>query len=236
MSTAQAIFKVEKRSILVEQVSDRIRDAIKSGRLKPGDRLIETDLANSMKIGRNAVREAIRYLEKEGLITCTPFKGARIAELTAKDLEDLHDLRMVLEELAIRTLVKKLDGEKMARLRTITDRMKRVAKSGTVQEAVDIDLTFHQTICELSGNHHLLGAWINLSNQLRAFLTYEGHLYDNDTPEAILEMHYPVLDAIFAEDAELAAKRMRDIITRGYLLASKRFELSQDEHAREASE
>jgi DNA-binding GntR family transcriptional regulator len=61
------VFKAEKRSILVEQVANQIREAIKSKKLKPGKRLIETDLANDMETGRNAVREAIRYLEKEGL-------------------------------------------------------------------------------------------------------------------------------------------------------------------------
>lgn len=218
-----SIFKAEKRSILVEQVSNQIRDAIKAGKLRSGDRLIETDLANSMKIGRNAVREAIRYMEKEGLVTSEPFKGARIAELTAKDLEDLYDLRIVLEELAIKTLVKTLDEEKKAQLEAVVDRMKQVASTGTVKEAVDIDLTFHQTICELSGNRRLLQAWQNLSNQLRAFIAQEDHLYNNDTPETILAIHYPVCEAIIAGDGELAARRMRKIITRGYNKASQRF-------------
>ena len=115
----EAIFKAEKRSILVEQVANQIREAIKSGKLKPGDRLIETELANSMQIGRNAVREAIRYLEKEGLVTTTPFKGAHVTKFTEKDLEDLYTLRTALEELAIRTLIKNPDNEKINKLNSL---------------------------------------------------------------------------------------------------------------------
>ena len=85
------VFKVEKRSILVEHVANQIREAIKSKKLNPGERLIETDLANDMEIGRSAVREAIRYLEKEGLVTTTPFKGAHVSEFTRKDLDELYD-------------------------------------------------------------------------------------------------------------------------------------------------
>ena len=78
----EKIFEKEKRSTLPGQVANQIREAIKSGKLKPGDRLIETVLAREMNIGRNAVREAIRYIEKEGLIVTTPFKGALVFSLS----------------------------------------------------------------------------------------------------------------------------------------------------------
>lgn len=217
------LFKVEKRSILVEHVANQIREAIKSKKLNPGERLIETDLANDMEIGRSAVREAIRYLEKEGLVTTTPFKGAHVSEFTKKDLDELYDLRTALEELAIKTLVKNLDKEKIAKLQSAVNAMNQVAKDGTVREIIDVDLNFHRTICELSGNRRLLSSWLNLSNQLRAFIGLEDQLYDDDTPETTLGKHYPVFEAIKKGNGDLAVKRMREVITRGHHKAYKYF-------------
>jgi len=230
------VFKAEKRSILVEQVANQIREAIKSKKLKSGERLIETDLASGMETGRNAVREAIRYLEKEGLVTTTPFKGAQVTEFTKEDLDELYDLRIVLEELAIRTLVRNIDREKIARLESVVKAMKRVTKKGTVEEIIDVDLNFHRTICELSGNRRLLSTWLNLSHQLRAFIGLENQLYDDDTPETTLGKHYPVFEAIKKGDTDLAVKRMREVITRGHRKASKYYtEKADGQHQEDKS-
>jgi DNA-binding GntR family transcriptional regulator len=218
-----SIFKAEKRSILVEQVANQIRDAIKSSQLKSGERIIEADLAKDMKVGRNAIREAIRYLEKEGLVTTTPYKGAIVSEFTKADLDDLYILRTALEELAIKLLVKNINEKKIAKLESFVNTMKKVAKNGTVEEIIDADLNFHRSICEVSGNRKLLEAWLNLSHQLRAFIGLEDQLYDEDTPEASVATHYPVFEAIKKGDGNLAAKHMREVITRGYKKATKHF-------------
>ena len=221
------IFKAEKRSILVEQVANQIRNAIKNGKLKPGDRLIETDLASDMQIGRNAVREAIRYLEKEGLVTTMPFKGAHVTEFTEKDLGDLCALRMALEELAIKTLIKNLDDEKINRLETVVDEMKQVAQNADVEAIIEADLGFHRAICELSGNRRLLEAWLNLSHQLSAFIALKDKFYDEDTPETNLELHYPVFEAIKNHDEDLAVRQMKEVITRGYKKATQQYHKNQ---------
>ena len=88
-----AIFKKEERLTLVERVANQIREAIRSGKLQPGDRLIETDLANDMQISRHPIREAIRYLEKEGLVTNTPFKGAQVTKFSEQDLEEFYSFQ-----------------------------------------------------------------------------------------------------------------------------------------------
>jgi DNA-binding GntR family transcriptional regulator len=224
-----AIFKVEKRSILVERVANQIREAIKSGKLRPGDRLIETDLANDMGISRFPIREAIRYLEKEGLVTTTPYKGAHVTELTEKDLEEIYSLRIVIEELAIRTFIKHLDSEKVKKLESVVTAMKQVAKNcRTIEEVIDVDLSFHRTICELAENRRLLELWLNLSHQLRAFIVLDDHLYGDDTPEKTLETHYPVFEAIKKEDSDLAVNQMKKVMTRGYKNALKYYRRKND--------
>ncbi|MCP4398852.1 MAG: GntR family transcriptional regulator [bacterium] len=222
------MFKIEKRSLLVEQAANQIREVIQSGQLKPGDRLIETDLANKMQIGRNAVREAIRYLEKEGLVTTIPFKGAQVSEFSEKDLEEVYTLRTALEELAIRTLVKHLDTQKIEKLESVLHDMERVARQGSVKDYIDADLRFHQAICELSEHRKLLDTWLTLTYQMRAFIGVEGHFYEKDTPDTLWKSHIPIVDAIKAGDSDLAVKHMTGVIAYGYRNASQHYINKQD--------
>jgi DNA-binding GntR family transcriptional regulator len=223
------IFQKEDRSTLVVKVANQIREAIKSGKLKPGEHIIEGDLAMDMGISRFPIREAIRYLEKEGLVTTTPYKGAHVTELTEKDLEEIYSLRIVIEELAIRTLIKHLDSEKVKKLESVVTAMKQVAKNcRTIEEVIDVDLSFHRTICELAENRRLLELWLNLSHQLRAFIVLDDHLYGDDTPEKTLETHYPVFEAIKKEDSDLAVNQMKKVMTRGYKNALKYYRRKND--------
>ena len=80
------VFSKQKRSTLMNKALQEIREAIRKGRLKAGDRLIETQLAEEMQISRFPIREALRYLEKEGLVETKPFKGTYVAQLTEKDI------------------------------------------------------------------------------------------------------------------------------------------------------
>ena len=223
------IFQKEDRSTLVVKVANQIREAIKSGKLKPGEHIIEGDLAMDMGISRFPIREAIRYLEKEGLVTTTPYKGAHVTELTEKDLEEIYSLRIVIEELAIRTLIKHLDSEKVKKLESVVTAMKQVAKNcRTIEEVIDVDLSFQRTICELAENRRLLELWLNLSHQLRAFIVLDDHLYGDDTPEKTLETHYPVFEAIKKEDSDLAVNQMKKVMTRGYKNALKYYRRKND--------
>ena len=161
--------------------------------------------------------------KKKGLSPQFLLKEPRLSQFTKKDLDELYDLRLVLEELAIKTLIRNLDKEKIAKLESVVNTMNQVTKEGTVEEIIDVDLNFHRTICELSGNRKLLNTWLNLSFQLRAFIGLEDQLYDDDTPETTLGLHYPVFEAIKKGDGDLAVKLMREVITRGHHKASKHY-------------
>lgn len=216
-----AIFKKEPRYTLVDRIINQLREAIKNGNLKPGGRIVEAELAHQMGISRISVREAIRCLEKEGLITSIPFKGAHVAELTKNDLEEIYYLRMTLEELAIRTLIKNLNTEKIDKLESVVAEMKQTADRGSLEEIIDVDLKFHRTICELSENSRLLSSWLNLSHQLRAFISAGARVYGDENPAKRLSAHYPVLEAIKNRDSKFAIELMRDVITYGYNNALK---------------
>ena len=83
------VFTRQKRATLTDQALKEIRDAIRSGKLKPGEHLVEMQLAEEMQISRFPIREALRYLEKEGLVETEAFKGTHVAQFTEKDMEEL---------------------------------------------------------------------------------------------------------------------------------------------------
>jgi DNA-binding GntR family transcriptional regulator len=96
------VFTRQKRATLTDQVLKEIREAIRCGNLKPGERLIEMQLAEEMQISRFPIREALRYLEKEGLVETKPFKGSHIAQFTEKDMEAIMQRDIKRAEKAIR--------------------------------------------------------------------------------------------------------------------------------------
>jgi len=201
------IFEKQERSTMFTKALKQIRRAIKSGKLKSGDRLIESRLAEEMQISRFPIREAIRYLEKEGLVVTIPFKGAYVANFGERDLEEVYTLRSALEELAVRKLMESLDSKKIEKLDSILKMMKKASQEGKIDKLVSVDMKFHRTICELSDHRKLLDMWLTLEHQLRTFITLEEHLYKE--PDALVKTHYPVIKDIKSGDIKRAEESIR---------------------------
>ncbi|MBT4262652.1 MAG: GntR family transcriptional regulator, partial [Deltaproteobacteria bacterium] len=108
---------------------ENIREAIEKGALKPGMRIIESQLSNEMGMSRFSIREALCYLEKEGLIETIPFKGVTVAHITPRDIEDLMTVRCALEELAIVLAIQQMDSDKIKILESIMGRMENALDS-----------------------------------------------------------------------------------------------------------
>jgi len=152
------VFSKQKRPTLMSQALKEIREAIQKGSLKPGDRLVEMQLAEAMQISRFPIREALRYLEKEGLVETKPFKGTYVAQLTERDMEELCSLRSAIEAFAIRILIKHIDAEKIKKLESIFQSMQQASKNEDLDKLISEDFRFHQIICELSDYRALKGA------------------------------------------------------------------------------
>ena len=215
------VFSKQKRATLTDQALLQIRDAIRSGKLKPGDRLVETQLAEEMQISRFPIREALRYLEREGLVQTEPFKSTYVAKLTEKDMEELYSLRSAVEELAVRILIKNIDERKIKKLESIVASMIEASKDENLDKMISEDLRFHRTICELSGHRRLLDVWLNLENQLHIFLTIEKDLFGNS--HRFVTTHHPILEAVKGRKIRPAQKAIRDhfnlateVIRQGY--------------------
>ena len=202
------VFSSQKRATLTDQALKEIRDAIRSGKLKPGEHLVEMQLAEEMQISRFPIREALRYLEKEGLVETKPFRGTRVAQLTEKDMEELYSLRSSLEELAVRILIENLDEKKIKKLETIIQSMEQASQTGKLDQMISEDLRFHQTICELSGHRKLLEVWRTLESQLQVFLTIEKDFFE--TAYQYVSTHNPIMEAIKHRNIKSAEQAIRE--------------------------
>jgi len=207
-----AIFKAEKRSILVEQVSNQMREAIKSGKLKPGDRLIETDIANSMQIGRNAVREAIRYLEKEGLVTTAPFKGAHVTIPNIDEIDQMFEVMSGLEGMCARLAAQKMTNRDLKKIESLHAELEKHYAKKDPKTYLETNWTFHEFIQELSKNK-VLNEVANILRQ-KILLYRQRQLYQPNRFKDSMQEHREILAAFRKKDPELAEKVMKNHLLR----------------------
>lgn len=202
-----AILKKQNRPTLMLQALNHIREAIVAGKLKPGERLVESNLAEQMQISRFPVREALRSLEKEGLVDSIPFKGTYVSKFSREDMEEVFSLRGAIEMLAVQILASRFDDGMLNTLEAIIGDMERAGSEGKNDEVVAHDLRFHRTICELTEHKKLLSVWEMLEHHIYIFLTIERKIYH--PPEQYVKTHYPILEALKNKNAELACARIR---------------------------
>ena len=210
MDAPDRIFSKQNRPTMTQIALENIREAIEKGDLKPGMRIIESRLSNEMGMSRFSIREALCYLEKEGLIQTIPFKGVTVAHITPKDIEDLMTVRCALEELAIQLAIKNIDSDKIKRLKSIMDRMKNALDTNSEEDILNADLSFHQSICEFSENGRLLNAWMPLASQIRVCLKMEYPMFQ--TARKFVATHIPLLEVIVVGDKQKAVQLIRDHI------------------------
>jgi DNA-binding GntR family transcriptional regulator len=154
---------------LRQQVIDRIIHFIASGQLKPGERIVEADLAASLGISRGPVREALSTLAQEGILNNLPYKGTFVTELNKDEIREVYTLRAVLEAFAARRLIADQRRDTIKLLKSCLAAMGEAARSGQSVKMAELDMKFHEMIVLASGNAHLHRAW----NPLRyRFLLY----------------------------------------------------------------
>ena len=133
---------------LRDVVFNTLRDAILHGELLPGERLMEITLANRLGVSRTPVREAIRKLELEGLVIMVPRKGAQVAQITEKDLNDVLEVRLGLEELAMQFACERIGEPQLEQIREAALEFEQVMESDDITELAQADVKFHELIYE----------------------------------------------------------------------------------------
>lgn len=193
-----------KRKSLRDAVIQTIEEALLSGELQPGDRIIEADLAQQAGISRGPVREAIRQLVGEGVLTSYPSRGTFVTRWTPRAVQEAYSLRAVLEQLAIREAAQRVTPEEIAQLQATVDEMDRRAKADDVRALVRLDVQFHEQLYALS-QHALLQRMLSqLRRQLYALMGLDQGFALHRAQ--IAADHQAIVDALRAGDAAQAAK------------------------------
>jgi DNA-binding GntR family transcriptional regulator len=186
---------------------ETLRDEIIRGDLVPGQYLRLEEIAARFDVSTMPVRDALRDLEAEGLVTIFPHRGATVTQLSADELQDIYDIRATLEEMATRLAVPLVTKATLAELTSLVEQMEN--HLGDVATLVKLNHQFHLTLYAASGRRHLC----ELNRVLRYRVQHYLHLFTVETaldhPQTQGE-HRAILEACRRGDAEQAAALMRD--------------------------
>ena len=201
---AMATSGVLARSVLADQVKDRLLEDILAGRYAPDARIVETQVARELGTSQAPVREALRGLAALGVVEITPFRGARVRRPTRRELLEAYAVRSALETLAARLGVPRMRDGDLAELGEHMDRMQSAAKSGDGHAVAEADAGFHGRIVELADNATLEKVWRSLEPFSRTYLTL---VVPGADPQWSADLHTPILAALQARnvDAVVAA-------------------------------
>ena len=192
------------------RVTDQLRDQIIDGVRLPGSKLVERDLAEELGVSRLPIRDALKTLVTEGMVTPRPRTWAVVREFTASDIADLSEVRASLELLTFKLAAQRNTREGLAELRRVLDEEHAGAAAGDAVGARRAGARFHETVTKLAGNDLLVELQGTLSSRMRWLLS------QHDDLEAMAAEHERLFDAIARRDVE-----SMDELVLGHLETSK---------------
>jgi DNA-binding GntR family transcriptional regulator len=179
------------------------------GQLASGQRLYEHDLAARMSISRTPVREAIRQLEREGLVTVFPNRETVVTALTPDDVREIYQYRAAIEGMAAYLAAQAPSDVALAPVSDVLARMEVELQAANQAAYLDLDIAFHDAVVRASGNSRLVEARLRIRDQTRRYLVFTLARVPADSLRRNLGEHRAIVDAIRAGDAQLAEQRMR---------------------------
>lgn len=193
---------------LRDVVFNTLRQAILKGDMEPGERLMEITLANKLGVSRTPIREAIRKLELEGLVHMIPRKGAIVASISEKDMKDVLEVRITLEELAVKLAVKNMNDEDIEALIKAGRNFENAVISRDIVEICEADVAFHDIIYNRTGNNRLIQMISNLREQMYRYrLEY---IKDARTHSILISEHNDIIKCLKNKDVEAAKEAVRE--------------------------
>lgn len=195
------------RETFTDAAVARIRGLILSGRLPPGTPLRLHHLASRLGMSAMPVREALRVLEAERLVTFRAHHGATVAELSVEDVEEAYAVRAALEGLAARDGVRNLTEDALAEIRAAFQRMLTAASQGDRDALVEHDQVFHRTLYQAGGRPERLRRIVELWESTRRAIPLIYRAWD--PLELAIAAHRPIMDAVEARDANAAQRLSR---------------------------
>lgn len=205
--------QIEKHQTLREKILEMIRDAILKGTLKPGERVSEPELAERFGISRTPIREAFRQLESEGYLEVIPRKGAVVASLSERDIEEFYAIKIILEGFAAKMAAENLTEKDIERLEAINERLQKIADEGDVKSFFRVHNEFHDVFIKAAGNdklYEMINQLVMKFKRLRlASLSQPGRM------EISVEEHRNMIEAFKNHDGDRADNLVRHAATIG---------------------
>ena len=199
-------FDLQNHKPLREIVYEELKRQILKGEIAPGHRMMEVELADDMGVSRTPVREAIRKLELEGLVLMIPRKGAEVAEITEKNMQDVLEVRKALEELSVQLACERITPEQVEEMKMAAEDFRKVLKSGDVTKIAEADVKFHDIIFAATNNQRLITLLNNLREQMYRFRVE--YLKQKECYPQLLEEHDKLIALISGGEVEEACELM----------------------------
>ena len=196
--------KMDEYLPLRDVVFNTLREAILRGELKPGERLMEIQLANKLGVSRTPIREAIRKLELEGLVLMIPRKGAEVAQITEKSLRDVLEVRRALENLAVQLACLRMSPQTLADLKAAARAFEEILGGEDVTAVAEADVAFHDVIYMATDNQRLISLLNNLREQMYRYRVE--YLKKKEYHKQLLWEHQEIIRAIEAGEIDVATK------------------------------
>jgi DNA-binding GntR family transcriptional regulator len=198
---------------LYQEVAERLRQRIYSHELKPGTWVDEQSLAEEYGISRTPLREALKVLASEGLVTLKPRRGCYVNQVSESDLDDIFGVMSLLESEAARLAASKAGKADLTALESIHAGLEAAARARDIDHFFEANQAFHRKVQDIAGNHWLTQVIEDLRKMIK--LSRHHSLFGDGRLEQSLEEHRAIVAALLARDAEAAARLMHDHILSG---------------------
>lgn len=200
----------------------KLRQAILRGELTPGQRLMEIQLAEQLGVSRTPVREAIRMLEQDGLAVMIPRRGAVVAKISGKNLRDVLEVRLALEELAVQLSCVRMEEEDFTALAEANQVFAETVTGEDIVRMAEADEQFHDIIYRASDNERLVQLEIQMREQMYRFRIE--HLKEKNKRGQLVEGHREILESLRRRDADAATRAIRSHIKAQEVIVMKKIE------------
>ena len=192
---------------LRDVVFHTLRGAILKGELKPGERLMELQLAAKLGVSRTPIREAIRMLEQEGLAVTIPRRGAEVAKMTEKDMQDVLQVREALDELAAGIACECMTEEELESLKKAMEAFEQATATKDIKQIADTDMVFHDIIYQATRNPKLVNILNNLREQMYRYRVE--YLQDEKNYPILQQEHREMVQGFIEKNKALVVDSMR---------------------------
>ena len=201
-------FDIKNHKPLREMVYEELKMQILTGTIVPGTRMMEVELANQIGVSRTPVREAIRKLEKEGLVVIEPRKGAYASQISTKDMVEILEVRQNMEGLAAFFAASRMQPDQLSELKEVAGLYNTAVADGNMEDMIKYDTRFHRIIVESCNNKIL----VQMIEQLQELVLRFRYIYYDDfrRAEKMPEEHRMILEAIEKGDAD-SARQAADV-------------------------